>query len=367
MPFVPSQIVVDDADPVVLAEIVAGNPRGLLLWRDGPGAWIGGEAEDDADRATWLGGLGGARRHRDASAPARALGAAFSGQHRRDRAAAAAQGVAAERETGDDSLAARFLFAWPGPQPYRALAVSSARATRRSCSACARCRGWAGCRRSPRDRGRRPRARCARRRAGDAACRAPKAEGPEATWLGLSRSLIVRLAGVLELLGSIDGKVVRPGAIGDEQVEAAAALWRDYFWPHAKAVFDSAELSEHSKRVRRVARWLVEKRPATVSREEIRRRALSQAATADETQHVSNGCTISVSSSPMLPAATSPAGRRLLAGQSGAGCNVKTGSGIAEMSEMTLSVGALAPLLSDVEGSGPPQMERGPPGPPRPC
>ena len=25
--------------------------------------------------------------------------------------------------SGDDSLAARFLFAWPGPQPYRALAV----------------------------------------------------------------------------------------------------------------------------------------------------------------------------------------------------------------------------------------------------
>ena len=85
-----------------------------------------------------------------------------------------------------------------------------------------------------------------------------KAEGPEATWLGKSRSLIVRLAGVLELLGSIDGKVVRPGAIGAEQVEAAAALWRDYFWPHAKAVFDSAELSDHSKRVRRVARWLLD-------------------------------------------------------------------------------------------------------------
>jgi hypothetical protein len=51
-------------------------------------------------------------------------------------------------------------------------------------------------------------------------------------------------------------------------------------------VFDSAELSEHSRRVRRVARWLLETRPATVSREDIRRRALSMSATADETQHV---------------------------------------------------------------------------------
>ena len=78
---------------------------------------------------------------------------------------------------------------------------------------------------------------------------------------------------------------MRPGAIGKEQVEAAAALWRDYFWPHAKAVFDGAELSDHAKRVRRIARWLLEKRPATVSREDIRRRALSMSATADEAEH----------------------------------------------------------------------------------
>ncbi|HEX9328447.1 MAG TPA: hypothetical protein VF915_18110, partial [Reyranella sp.] len=78
----------------------------------------------------------------------------------------------------------------------------------------------------------------------------------------------------------------RPGAIGSEQVEAAAALWRDYFWPHARSVFDSAELSDHSKRVRRVARWLLDTKPKSVSREEVRRRALCQAATADETEHV---------------------------------------------------------------------------------
>ena len=51
----------------------------------------------------------------------------------------------------------------------------------------------------------------------------------------------MRLAGVLELLATIDGKTKRPGAIGAEQVEAAAALWRDYFRPHARSVFDSSE------------------------------------------------------------------------------------------------------------------------------
>ena len=54
MPFVPSQVVAADADPASLVEIVAGNPRGLLLWRDGPAAWIGSEDEGDGHHARWL-------------------------------------------------------------------------------------------------------------------------------------------------------------------------------------------------------------------------------------------------------------------------------------------------------------------------
>jgi hypothetical protein len=38
--------------------------------------------------------------------------------------------------------------------------------------------------------------------------------------------------------------------------------------------------------VRRVARWLRDTRPAAISREDVRRRPLNQAATAEETQHV---------------------------------------------------------------------------------
>ena len=51
-------------------------------------------------------------------------------------------------------------------------------------------------------------------------------------------------------------------------------------------MFDSAELSDHSKRVRRVARWLLATKPKGVAREDIRRNVLSRSATADETQHV---------------------------------------------------------------------------------
>ena len=315
-PFVPSQIVAADDEPAALVEIVGGNPRGLLLWRDGPAAWIGGEAEDDPDRATWLAAWEAravtVMRPRQPPCSVRHFPVSIVETVRPERLKAAL-------EAGDDSLAARFLFAWPGAQPYRALAV-----VERS-----------------RDEEILQRLR-ALSRLGDGAddphvievdargraaldgvlatlhAERQKAEGPEATWLGASRSLIVRLAGVLELLGSIDGKVVRPGAIGKEQVEAAAALWRDYFWPHAKAVFDSAELSDHSKRVRRVARWLLATQAKAVSREEVRRRALSQAATADETQHVLERLAYLGFVRADLASREARPGDHALAGQSGA-------------------------------------------------
>ena len=287
-PFMPSQIVATDDDRAALlptlADIVSGNPCGVLLWRDGDAAWIGDEDEEGGHRTSWLAGwTAGAVTLAPPRQPARSVArfpVSILETIRPER-------LKASLVAGDDSLAARFLFAWPGPQPYRALSVFE---SSRDEEILQRLRALSRLARSADDpcvievdaRG---------RTALDAVlaglhAERRKAEGLEAAWLGKSRSLIVRLAGVLELLATIDGKATRPGAIGAEQVEAAAALWRDYFWPHARSVFDSAELSDHSKRVRRVARWLLDKRPATVSREDIRRRALSMSATADETDHV---------------------------------------------------------------------------------
>src|SRR4029077_18704053 len=54
--FVRSQVIVAETALEAIAEIVAGNPRGVILWRDEP-AWLaqlGDAGNDGGDRARWL-------------------------------------------------------------------------------------------------------------------------------------------------------------------------------------------------------------------------------------------------------------------------------------------------------------------------
>ena len=283
-PFVPSRVVMTETALEALAEAVTGNPRGVLLWRDLPTAWFGDDGADDGARAAlleaWTAGAVTVARDRRpaldlASFPVSILETMWP------------DSLKSALLEGDMSLATRFLYVWPGPQDHRALAALK---PVQDDEVLERLRGLSTLARTPDD----PCELCFDERGVkaldglliDLHAARRGAEGLEAAWLGKSRAFIVRLAGILELLGFAGGPRSRPGAIGSEQVEAAAALWRSYFWPHARAVFDSAELSDHKRRVRRVAAWLRDPRPASVSREEIRRRALSRAATADETEHV---------------------------------------------------------------------------------
>ncbi len=262
-----SQIVVSNVEPASLAGIVSGNPRGVLLWRDGVAEWLGEEGTRQDALAL-------------ATIPVSIL-ETVRPERLKESLSGVEDGVVA-------TLAARFLFAWPGPQPYRALVARDPAS--RDAEISSRLRALSRLARTAEDPcdlqvDARGLAALDGVLAGLHAER-QKADVLEAAWLGRSRSFIVRLAGMLELLASTDAACCRPGAIGAGQVEAAATLWRDYFWPHARSVFDGAELSDHARRVRRVARWLVRTRPATLSREDVRRRALSQAATASDTQHV---------------------------------------------------------------------------------
>jgi hypothetical protein len=63
---------------------------------------------------------------------------------------------------------------------------------------------------------------------------------------------------------------------------AAIKLVRDYFWPHARACLRLIGLSEKHAHARRVLLWIRAKGKSEVSREEIRRDALSQRLDANE-------------------------------------------------------------------------------------
>jgi hypothetical protein len=246
------------------------NERGVLLWRDEPEGCF----------APLLGG--GAVRALDPY-PVTILGALEP-----DRVA----GIGRRAEA---TVAARFLYAWPAPPPFRPLAERQKARDDEALAMLRAIRAKAGTMAKPLylyvD--------------GDGVAALDRflaalhaelrdAEGIEAAWLGKGRGVVPRLAAILHLLDwsarqmsdasvPVDEQV---GDIGQEAMERAIALWSGYYRPHAKAFFDRATPSDVDSRARRVVRWLKASRLAEVSREDIRRTALGQTVNAGEADRV---------------------------------------------------------------------------------
>ncbi len=117
----------------------------------------------------------------------------------------------------------------------------------------------------------------------------PDLAGREAAWWGKGPSQVLRLAGVLTFLdwaASPQG-AAEPAHVPAWAIAAAARMWRDHLWPHARATFRIAGTGgEGESRERQVLRWLAARRLPEVSREHIRREALSQALDAAATQRL---------------------------------------------------------------------------------
>jgi hypothetical protein len=123
-----------------------------------------------------------------------------------------------------------------------------------------------------------------------------RAEGFEAGWLGKGRGTVARLAAVLALLdwtANRPNNAPPPAVITAQHLHAAWDLWERYYRPHAQAVFDRAGPADRARQgqhqarqhARRVIGWIRARGAAEISREEVRREALSQrvnAAGADE-------------------------------------------------------------------------------------
>ena len=107
------RVVITDATIEATASILAGNPRGLVLWRDECSAWLGNLGKyGDGDRAFWLEANGGRcytvdrKKHPE---PLRLDHVAVSivGGIQPDRLATLLM------IGDDDGMAARFLYTWP--------------------------------------------------------------------------------------------------------------------------------------------------------------------------------------------------------------------------------------------------------------
>ncbi len=284
------RVVVSDASLPALEKAVALRPQGVLLWRDEPTAWLAGlgrkSRRDESGRGPFLDTWGavGFPWNRDKTAAGTAV--SIVGSLDPERLDAALEG------TGD-GLAARFLYVWPGPAPYRSLRSLKPVREDEMVAALQRIARAVGTPDKPlvlafEDQAVTAFDTCLERLHAETL----RAEGLLAGWLGKGRGTVARLAAVLALLDWTANRPANappPTVITSLHLHAAWELWERYYRPHASAVFERAGPSERERELRQHARrvigWIRTRGATEVSREDVRRDALSQrvkAAGADE-------------------------------------------------------------------------------------
>ena len=106
---------------------------------------------------------------------------------------------------------------------------------------------------------------------------------------------MLRLAGVLAFMEWLDPilsglpglpALPEPETVEAKQIAAAVTLWREYFWPHARACIRQIGLTERHIEARRALRWLRATNTREVSREDIRHRACGRRLDADQAQEL---------------------------------------------------------------------------------
>jgi len=287
-------VVVSDASLPALEKAVARRRQGVLLWRDEPTAWLAGlgrkSRRDESRRGPFLDTWGaiGFPWSRDKAAVSTAV--SIVGSLDPERLEQALEG------TGD-GLAARFLYVWPGPAPYRSLRTVKPVREDEAVNALQRIARAVGTPEKPlvlalEDQAVTVFDSCLERLHGETL----KAEGLLAGWLGKGRGTVARLAALLALLdwtANRPSNAPPPTIITAQHLHAAWDLWQRYYRPHAQAVFDRAGPAERDRQGRHQARqharqvigWIRARGPTQISREDVRREALSQrvkAAGADE-------------------------------------------------------------------------------------
>ena len=239
------RLIVPEPDLAVLDEALDMRPHAVLAWRDE--------------------GYPCLTRLPHPCVPASVLGALSS------------DGLEKALAGANDGMASRFLYAWPDPPPYCRLLERRVADDGRAVASLRRLLKLPGPPEQP--------VVLTFDQPALAAfddflaglhpdCR--DGEGLLGAWLGKGPGAVVQLAAVVELLGWAAGDAAAaPFAIGLPAVQAAIALWRDYFRPHAALVFDAAGPDDLKGQARRVIRWLRSTGAAEITREQVRRQGLS--------------------------------------------------------------------------------------------
>jgi hypothetical protein len=262
--------------PTALATLLAQaakRPGGALLWRAEPGDWLAALGcngrREPVDVSGLLDAWSPLRTSIGPGSPALSLIGCLDPA----RLDAALNG-------SDDGRAARLLYAWPAPAPWRSLRERPALRECEVVTALERIARLAGDPDRPLVLALDERAigcfdkELARLHAALQGC-----DGIEAAWLGKGRNTLPRLAAALTLLNwaaNASSVAPSPATIPLEMMSAAGHIWT-YFRQHALAVLTRAFRSDGDRLRRRVLFWIRERRIAEVSCKDVRRHALAQA------------------------------------------------------------------------------------------
>lgn len=292
-PFVTPRLHVSDATIERHAVLLQARPRGMLLMADELASLFlnMGRYSNGSDKEFWLEAWNGLpyvveRMGRPAVAVDHLL-IGMTGGFQPDKLARSFEG-------DSDGMHARVLFAWPEEPAFHSLTDDVTEIEPELLNALGRIvdlpAGEEDGVFAPRDA---PLSADARSRFEQFRqfqhCGKDALDGREREWWAKGPSQVLRLAGTLCYLDWAMEGGPEPQAVEARFIEAAVRLWRDYLWPHSRAAVRQIGLTDRHAETRRALRWIRAGRPALVSREDVRRDALSQRFDADEVQTVLDG------------------------------------------------------------------------------
>jgi Protein of unknown function (DUF3987)/Bifunctional DNA primase/polymerase, N-terminal len=117
----------------------------------------------------------------------------------------------------------------------------------------------------------------------------PDLDGREREWAAKGGTHVLRLSGALAYLDWAMLGGPEPQSVGQQHVEAAVRLWREYFWPHSRAAVRQVGLTEKHANARRTLCWIRTNQKAEVSLQDIRQDALCRRLDAELTRSLLDG------------------------------------------------------------------------------